>query len=136
MKSIPELHTLEQAREFFSGDRFASGNGMTIETVEPGRAVIRLELDERHKNGVGSVMGGVMMTMADFACAVASIFGSDCGYVSANANVGFIRSPKGKTLFAESVCVRKGRTLSFYEVTIRDELDALISKAEFVMCKV
>ncbi|MBQ6165375.1 MAG: PaaI family thioesterase [Clostridia bacterium] len=136
MQGIPEIKTPEQARAFFSNDRFATGNGMTIESVEPRHAVIRLELDERHRNGVGGVMGGVMMTMSDFACAVASIYDSDSGYVTANANVSFLNAARGKTLFAESVCVKRGRMLDFYEVTIKDDLGTLISKADFTMFRV
>ena len=73
------LETLEQARAFFQKDRFAAGSGMTVEEASPGRAVISLCLTEAHRNAVGGVMGGVLLTMADFACAVASHFGTGAG---------------------------------------------------------
>ena len=131
------LETLEQAREFFKKDRFATENGMTIESVEPGHSVIRLELDETHLNAAGALMGGVPFTMADFACAVAANFGPDAALtVSTNASIGFMSPCRGKVLFAEAVRVKKGRNLSFYEVSVKDDAGSFVARASFTMfCK-
>ncbi len=136
METAMELTTLEAARTFFQGDRFATGSGMTIEDAAPGRSLIRLTLTERHLNARGFLMGGVPLAMADFACAVASHYGPDAGlWVSADAHVSFLNPCKGKTLYAEAVCLKRGKKLSFYEVTIRDELDTTVTKAAFTMCR-
>ncbi len=132
-----ELTSLEAARSFFQGDRFAAGSGMTIEEAAPGRSLISLVLTDRHRNAVGGVMGGVVLTMADFACAVATHYGPGAGqWVSADAHVSFLNPCRGKALTAEAVCIRPGRRLSWYEVNIRDDLDVPLAKATFTMCKV
>ena len=137
MEEIPELTTLDQARAFFAKDRFAAGSGMTIEDVAPGRALISLALTDRHRNAVGGVMGGVLLTMADFSCAVASHFGPGAGqHVSADAHVSFLNPCRGQTLRAEATRLKGGRRLSWYEVLIRDELDTRIAKATFTMYRV
>ena len=131
------LETLEQARAFFQKDRFAAGSGMTVEEVSPGRAVISLCLTEAHRNAVGGVMGGVLLTMADFACAVASHFGPGAGqHVSADAHVSFLNPCRGQTLRAEAARLKGGKKLSWYEVLIRDEGDTLIARAAFTMYRV
>ena len=131
------LETLEQARAFFQKDRFAAGSGMTVEEVSPGRAVISLCLTEAHRNAVGGVMGGVLLTMADFACAVASHFGPGAGqHVSADAHVSFLNPCRGQTLRAEASRLKGGKKLSWYEVLIRDEGDTLIARAAFTMYRV
>lgn len=132
-----ELTTLEAARSFFQGDRFAAGSGMIIEDAAPGRSRISLVLTDRHRNAVGGVMGGVVLTMADFACAVATHYGPGAGrWVSADAQVSFLNSCKGRTLFAEATRLKEGRRLSWYEVCIRDELDTPIARATFTMYRV
>ena len=137
MDTNPELTTLDEARTFFQGDRFAAGSGMTIEDAAPNRSSISLVLTDRHRNAVGGVMGGVVLTMADFACAVATHYGLGAGqWVSADAHVSFLNPCKGRELWAEAACLKGGRRLSWYEVTIRDELGTLVAKATFTMCKV
>ena len=131
------LETLEQARAFFQKDRFAAGSSMTVEEASPGHAVISLCLTEAHRNAVGGVMGGVLLTMADFACAVASHFGPGAGqHVSADAHVSFLNPCRGQTLRAEASRLKGGKKLSWYEVLIRDEGDTLIARAAFTMYRV
>jgi len=62
---------LEEAKEFFKNDLYAT-NATGIEIVAVGERYSKcvLKLDERHKNAVGHVMGGVMFTLADFVFAV------------------------------------------------------------------
>lgn len=137
MDTTPELLTLDQARAFFAKDRFAAGSGMTIEDAAPGFARIRLLLTEAHQNAMGFLMGGVLLTMADFACAVASHFGPGAGqHVSADAHVSFLNPCRGQTLRAEASRLKGGKKLSWYEVLIRDEGDTLIARAAFTMYRV
>ena len=137
MEAIPELITLDRARTFFAKDRFAAGSGMIIEDAAPGFARIRLLLTEAHQNAMGFLMGGVLLTMADFACAVASHFGPGAGqHVSADAHVSFLNPCRGQTLRAEASRLKGGKKLSWYEVLIRDEGDTLIARAAFTMYRV
>ena len=131
------METVADARAFFSGDRFASDAGMTIETASVRHAVIRLPLDDRHRNAMGGLMGGVVAAMADFACAVASNFGTGTGqYVTADAHISFLNACRGKELTAEAVCVKHGGKLSFYEVSVRDDTRTKVANAAFTMCRV
>ena len=125
---------LEKVREVFRNDRFATATGIEIMEAEKGHAKCRLVLEEVHRNANGAVMGGVLFTMADFCCAVAS--NTDLpSTVSVEGNMKFISSSRGSTLFAECTAEKIGRTLSFYKVRITDDLDKLIATSEFTsMC--
>ena len=68
--------TLEEVRAFFARDRYATvACGAAIEQARPGYARVSLAIGENHLNGMGSLMGGVSFTMADFAFAVAANVG-------------------------------------------------------------
>lgn len=118
--------SFEELVEFFSKDRFATTNGMYIQSVEEGNAKCVVELDERHYNAVGGVQGGVIFTLADFAFAVAA----NCGdriVVSIKSDISFFRSSRGKKLIAHAVEKSSGKKVAFYEVEITDDLGELIS---------
>ena len=58
---------VNEAREFFKGDRFCTDMGVHIDELTDKGCVCSLVIDERHINAVGGVMGGVIFTLADFA---------------------------------------------------------------------
>ena len=66
------MKTLEEVREVFADDRFATENGAVIEEIGDGYAKCSVNLDRKHKNAMGGVMGGVYFTLEEFAFAEAS----------------------------------------------------------------
>ncbi|MCQ2497316.1 MAG: PaaI family thioesterase, partial [Lachnospiraceae bacterium] len=64
------FNSVEDAREFFSKDKFATTNGMVIDEIGEDYAICSMTVGENHLNAAGSVMGGVYFTLADFAFAV------------------------------------------------------------------
>ena len=62
----------EETVRLFEKDRFATDNGAVIEDVSDHYAKCVLKVEDRHRNAMGSVMGGVYFTLADFAFAVAA----------------------------------------------------------------
>ena len=67
------MRSLEELREFFSHDRYATATtGIEILEAEDGYAKVGLAVHEGHMNAGNRVMGAVYYTMADFAFAVAS----------------------------------------------------------------
>ena len=129
-----EIVTLQIAKDFFKSDRFAYENGIEIVSAEAGKSTVHLNLKDSHRNAVGSVMGGVMFTMADFACAVAANFGSEGLFVSIDSSISFMRVCGGNELFAYAECIKAGRRLCFFDVSITDENNMLIAKSRFTMC--
>ncbi len=118
--------TLEEVRELFAKDRFATDNGATIEGIDDHYAKCCLTIEPRHKNAMGAVMGGVYFTLADFAFAVASNW-QNLGTVSLSSNITYLNSAKGSTLIAEARCIKKGRTTSYYQTDVTDDLGNLVA---------
>ena len=74
--------TLEEVKAFFSNDRVAMDMGCVILEADSTHSVVRIDIEEKHYNGNNCVQGGVMFTLADFACAVAAN-ADEIAYVSA-----------------------------------------------------
>ncbi|MGN0698191.1 MAG: PaaI family thioesterase [Ruminiclostridium sp.] len=121
------MKTLNEVRDFFANDRFATDNGAVIEEVGENSATVSMTIEDHHRNAVGIVMGGAIFTLADFAFAVASNH-ENPGTVSLSANITFLKASKGSKLIAKAECVRDGRTTCYYRVTVTDNTGALIAE--------
>ena len=114
----------EETVRLFENDRFATENGAVIEEVDDHYARCTLRVEERHRNAMGAVMGGVYFTLADFAFAVAANW-QEIGTVSLTSDIAYLGTAKGDRLTAEAVCVKNGRTTSYYRIEVKDELGKL-----------
>lgn len=118
---------LEEARAYFSQDRFATENGAVIAEIGETYAVCTLALQRRHRNALGNVMGGAVFMLGDFAFAVASNFGKR-PTVSTTSQITFLKAARGNTLTARAEMVREGRTSVYYEISVWDELGTLVAR--------
>lgn len=114
----------EQTVQIFMQDRFATENGAVIDEVDDHYAKCSLKIEDRHRNAMGAVMGGVYFTLADFALAVASNW-QEMGSVSLNSEIAYLTAAKGEKLTAEAVCIKNGRTTGYYRIDVRDEFGNL-----------
>ncbi len=115
------MSDLEEARAFFAKDRYATEvTGIVIEDVGEHYAKCSLKLDGRHLNAVGHVMGGVVYTMADLTFAISTNFRTERPTVTNVAQVSYLNSPEGDTLYSESKLLKDGHRICFYEIRIRD----------------
>lgn len=118
-------------------DRFATENGAVIDEVDDHYAKCSLKIEDRHRNAMGAVMGGVYFTLADFALAVASNW-QEMGSVSLNSEIAYLTAAKGEKLTAEAVCIKNGRTTGYYKIDVRDEfgnLAAAVTATTYRVCK-
>jgi len=120
------MKSIEEIREFFSKDRYATDSGAVIEEVGEKYSKCSIVLNEMHRNAVGGVMGAVYYTLADFAFAVATN-AEVPGTVSLDASMSFLRSCKGTKLICEAKCIRDGKTTCYYEMPITDENGTLLT---------
>ncbi|MBO5152224.1 MAG: PaaI family thioesterase [Methanobrevibacter sp.] len=114
------FNSIEEAREFFKGDKFATNLGVYLEKLDDDSCECSLELNDGHKNAVGGVMGGVMFTLADFAFAVLSN-NLHSPTVAQQVSVNYLSAPKGNKLIARAVCKKNGRSSSIINVDIVDD---------------
>ncbi|MDR0889375.1 MAG: PaaI family thioesterase [Oscillospiraceae bacterium] len=124
------MPTLEEIRETFSNDRFAAAAGIEILEAAPHSARCSMELTAMHKNARGTVMGGAVFTLADFAVAVAAnAFAQATATVTQQADIAFLSAAKGNTLFAQVQCLKAGRSTAYYSIDVHDELGTYVAQA-------
>lgn len=112
--------TLEEAKDFFSKDNYAvSTSG--IEILEPGlgHSKVMVKIDERHKNAVGYVMGGLYFTIADFAFAVATN-DKEHTTVTTTSTISYFKPCLTETMCCEANLIKDGRTTCFYRMDVTD----------------
>ena len=126
------MGSLEEAREIFSHDRYASVlSRAEVDAIGEDYAKCSMKITEDHQNAYGGVMGGAIYTLADFAFAVASNYDKDYATVSVVGSASFMSASKGSVLYAEAKLIKDGRSNCFFEVRVTDDLDKLIAIVTF-----
>lgn len=120
------MKTLEEVREFFANDKFATENNMVVDSVGEDTATCSMIITGRHKNAVGNVMGGVYFTLADFTFAVATNH-EEAGVVSLSSTIDFHSIAKGEKIICTAKKIKRGRTTCSYIMTLTDEKDNLLA---------
>ena len=112
--------SIDDARAFFAGDRFATENGMTLEELDESHAVTSVEIGARHRNALGGVMGGAIFTLADLAFA-ALTNDRERAVVAQQVSVNYLAAPKGGRLVATARYKKDGRSSCVVNVDIVDD---------------
>lgn len=114
---------LAYVREFAASSPYYQAMGMSIDEMEEGRAVIRVEIQPSQLNADGIVHGGVLPAIADGAMgnALRTLYGQSAQVLTAELHLHYLRPVSSGALIAEGKVVRSGRRLSFGEVEIRSD---------------
>ena len=112
--------TIDEARAYFSGDRFATENGMTLDELDSEHAVTSLTLGARHRNALGGVMGGAIFTLADFAFA-ALTNDRERMAVAQQVGINYLSAVKGERLIATARYKKDGRNSCVVNVDVVDD---------------
>ncbi len=111
-------------------DTFAKANGIRIEVLREGYAEAVLEVNDNSLNGVKTVQGGAIFTVADFAFAGgANSWGEKC--IAMSASVAFVRPGTGTVLRAVAKAASKGRRSCLFDVEVFNEQEKLVAKMSF-----
>ncbi len=118
---------MNESIEFLKKDRYASLTGIELVSASEGHAVARMVIKECHLNGLGSVQGGAIFTLADYTFAAASNSISPIT-VGINANISYIR-PGGNqgVLTAEARPSTTNRKLGSFIVEVKNEQGEIIA---------
>lgn len=106
--------------KLMENDRFAAFVGIELVKVESGYAVAKLDITEKHLNGVDIIQGGAIFTLADFAFAAAA---NACGQITVaiNANISYYQASNGKSLIAEAKETSASHKITNYNVDVFNE---------------
>ena len=105
--------------------------GFKLAAIEPGRAVVELEADERHTNPMGTLHGGVLCDIADAAMGMAYAAKLDDGetFTTLELKINFMKPVRTGKLRAEGRVLGGGRTIGLVECDVRDAGGRLVAHA-------
>ncbi len=112
--------TIDDAREYFSCDRFATENGITLDEVDAEHTLCSMTLEPRHCNAYGGVMGGAIFTLADFAFASLTNDRENVT-VAQQVSINYLSAAKGKRLIAKATYRKDGRSSCVVNVDVSDD---------------
>jgi acyl-CoA thioesterase len=116
----------ECLQRFFKNDKFAEHANIKLLSVSPGQARAKMALHPHHLNGYGTVQGGAIFTLADFAFAAAS---NSHGMVAVaiNVSITFMKAGTIGTLWAEAREMSRNPKLGSYTVEVKDDQGELVA---------
>lgn len=116
----------DEIKKFFKGDRLAEHLGIELVEVSSGGAVAKMKVKDEHLNGISTVHGGAIFTLADFAFAVAA---NSHGRVTVaiNVSISFMKAATSGTLTAVAKEISLNPKIASYTVDIYDDKNDLIA---------
>ena len=116
----------ESLPRFFKNDKFAAHANIELLSVSPGQARAKMILHPHHLNGYGTVQGGAIFTLADFAFAAASNSHGTVA-VAINVSITFMKAGTNGTLWVEAREMSRNPKLGSYTVEVKDDQGELVA---------
>jgi 1,4-dihydroxy-2-naphthoyl-CoA hydrolase len=98
--------------------------GVEIDSVEDGRVLGRMVLDDRHMAPNGYLHAAAVIGLADTACGYGCILSlpeGGVGFTTIELKTNFLRTANSGTITCEATLVHGGRTTQIWDATVRDE---------------
>jgi acyl-CoA thioesterase len=111
--------SVENFKDFFKRDKFAELCGIKLVEISPGNAKAEMIVKEKHFNGVNTVHGGAIFTLADLAfAAAANSYGQVT--VAINVSITYMKAIKSGKITAVAREISRNPKLSTYTIDIFD----------------
>jgi uncharacterized protein (TIGR00369 family) len=122
---------LQFTRDYQKKIPFLTHLKILTETLGEGEARLSLPIEPHLTNSIGTVHGGVILSLLDVAlCTAARTLHPDSlGVVTIDMSTSFIGGGSGKRLVAEARVMKDARTMSFVEGEAKNEDGSLVAKA-------
>lgn len=125
------MTALESTREYQKQIPFVSHLKIVTEALGEGTATLSLPVEPHLYNSLGTVHGGVIVSLLDVALCTAArtLHPGSVGVITVDLSTSFLDGASGRKLLADARVLRDGRSLSFVEGEARNEDGALVAKA-------
>jgi uncharacterized protein (TIGR00369 family) len=122
---------IEFARDYQKRIPFIQHLQMHTESLGKGTARLSVPVEKHLTNSLGTVHGGVIMSLLDVALCTAArtLHPESVGVITINLSTSFIGAGSGAKLYAEARVMKDGRSMSFVEGEAKNEDGALVAKA-------
>jgi acyl-CoA thioesterase len=121
---------VEFTREYQKKIPFIGTLGIRTEALGQGSAGLSVPVEKGLTNSMGTVHGGVIMSLLDVAvCTAARTLHADSqGAITIDMSTSFIGGGSGAKLLAEARVLKDGRSMTFVEAEARNEDGSLVAK--------
>jgi uncharacterized protein (TIGR00369 family) len=122
---------VEFAREYQKKIPFLTHLKILTETLGKGTATLSLPVEKHLTNSLGTVHGGVIMSLLDVALCTAArtLHPESLGVITINLSTSFIGSGSGSKLIADARVMKDGKSMSFVEAEAKNADGSLVAKA-------
>jgi uncharacterized protein (TIGR00369 family) len=122
---------VEYAREYQKKIPFVAHLRILTEKLGEGTAELSLPIEPHLSNSLGTVHGGVIMSLLDVALCTAArtLHPQSTGVVTIDMSTSFIGGGSGGKLMAEARVLRDTKTMTFVEAEAKNEDGSLVAKA-------
>ena len=107
---------------------FILNNNYKLLEINNNSCIVEGIITDTSKNNYNIAHGGYIFGLADTAAGIAAM-SKGWKAVTLSSNINYIKKAKGNKLIAEAKCLKQGKTISNYEVSIYDEENNLIAKS-------
>lgn len=122
---------VEFAREYQKRIPFIQHLQIRTDALGKGSAQLSVPVEPQLMNSLGTVHGGVIMSLLDVALCTAArtLHPESVGVITINLSTSFIGAGSGAKLLAEARVLKDGRSMSFVEGEAKNEDGTLVAKA-------
>ena len=122
---------VEFAREYQKRIPFVQHLKIHTDSLGKGSARLSVPVEAHLENSLGTVHGGVIMSLLDVALCTAArtLHPESVGVITINLSTSFIGAGSGATLYAEARVLKDGRSMSFVEGEAMNQDGTLVAKA-------
>lgn len=126
---MDELETAAAINTMHEGT-FAGGLGMVVTSATRDAVTATLAITPAHRQPQGIVHGGVYATIVESLASIGAALDAmpkGKNVVGLENHTSFVRAARGGTLHAKALPLTRGRRSQLWEVTVRDDGDALVA---------
>ena len=122
---------VEFAREYQKRIPFITHLKILTEALGEGSARLSLPIEPHLTNSLGTVHGGVIMSLLDVALCTAArtLHPESLGVITINLSTSFIGAGSGSKLLAEARVMKDGKSMTFVEAEAKNADGSLVAKA-------
>lgn len=121
MKFIPaETEFKKMVEEKVSGNHFTQYVGIEIDKIEAAEIEATLSIEDKHRQQMGFVHGGVTATFSDVVMGFAAftLVKKGQGVVTADLRISYLNPGVGSTLYGRGYVIKAGQKLIFCEAEL------------------
>ena len=122
---------LQFTRDYQKKIPFVSHLKILTEALGEGTARLSLPIEPHLTNSLGTVHGGVIMSLLDVALCTAArtLHPESTGVVTIDLSTSFVGGGSGARLFADARVLKDGKSMTFVEAEAKNADGSLVAKA-------